>query len=156
MFLVAGADTWHGKIGSNGVAKTPITWADCAKLDLILPSRTHRFHAMLESQGQRRSLSFEPVLEVDSLAEMRDLVIRGSGYTILTRAAAGSAVDQGTLVLVPIVQPALRRMLYFVWDARRVATLSVGTVRRVMKEVTCELVEKGRWQGNLTEDAFAA
>jgi len=80
---------------------------------------------------------------------MKALVSRGSANTIPARAAIVEELRQKTLIAVPISDPLLRRTVYLVRNPSRPATQAVFKVERLIIEIVIELVNKGRWPGEL-------
>jgi LysR family nitrogen assimilation transcriptional regulator len=151
LFLVASSDSWDAPIGPNGIAKTPIDLADCATMELILPNRSHGLREMIERLAHAQGVALIVPLELDSLSQIKVLVAKGSGYTILPHAAASQEIMRGTLILVPIRNPIMRRMVYLVTNPERPSSRAAEEVERVIFRVVEELVRKGIWLGQLSD-----
>lgn len=132
----------------------PVPLAELAALELVLPSESHGLRAMIERYARAAGVALTVAVEMDALAQIKTLVARGSGYTILAPAAAQDLVARGELVTAPIVQPVLRRPLYLVRSPGRPLTRATQEVERVTLEVIADLVKRGYWQaGSAPESA---
>lgn len=145
LFLVAAADAWRGRIGPNGIAEERLTLAECAALPMILPHRSHGLRETIERFAGARACSLPVVLEMDSLTNIKALVARGSGYTILAHAAVFEEVQRGTLVIVPICEPVMRRTVSLVRNPSKPVTQAAREVERLIVEIVAELVRKKLW-----------
>jgi LysR family transcriptional regulator, nitrogen assimilation regulatory protein len=151
LFLVTAADGWSSKIGPDGIAETHVSLQDCASLPMILPHRSHGLRDTIERFVGSRGLSLSVVLEMDSLTNIKTLVKRGSGYTILAHAAVYEEVQRGTLAMVPLRDPVMRRTVFLVRHASRPVTQAAREIERVILDITAELVRKKLWIGELQE-----
>lgn len=152
LFLVAAPDAWPHPVKSNGVACEPVTLEECGKLSMILPSRSHGLREMIERFAKAHGVSLEVAVEMDSLTQIKELVARGSGFSVLAHAATQREVAKKELVLVPIRSPAIRRTVYLIRNPARHVTRAVLEVERLTIEIVRELVRKGYWWGQLTGD----
>ena len=151
LFLVASADGWTGKIGPDGIAETPIALRDCTSLPLILPHRSHGLRDTIERFAASSGLSLSVVLEMDSLTNIKTLVKRSSGYTILAHAAVFDEVQHRTLIMIPIRDPIIRRTVFLVRNPSKPFTQAAREIERVIVEIIAELVRKKLWLGELAE-----
>jgi LysR family nitrogen assimilation transcriptional regulator len=129
---------------------TPLRLADVARQDLVLPSRTHGLRVMIDRYARTSGLHLEAVVEMDSLAQIKTLVGRGSACTILAPAAAQDAVDRGELATAPIVDPVMRRPAYLVRNPLRPVTRASAEVEQEAVRVVADLVTRRIWRGELT------
>jgi len=148
-FLVAPGDSCVYEVGLHGIAKTSISFAECASLELILPHRAHSLRQVIERFSDAHGLNLQVVLELDALAHIKSLVARGSGYSILPQAAVAEEAACGALILVPIREPLIRRTVYLVRNPSRPARRASLEVERLTIEIVNELVDKKRWRGEL-------
>jgi LysR family nitrogen assimilation transcriptional regulator len=149
LYLVVSPENWSAPVGPNGIAESAIALNDCANLGLVLPHRTHGLRELVEDYAAQRGINLHVPIEMDSLTNMKALVSRGSANTILARAAIVEELRQKTLIAVPISDPLLRRTVYLVRNPSRPATQAVFKVERLIIEIVIELVNKGRWPGEL-------
>lgn len=151
LYLVAAPDAWPHPIQANGVASEPVTLEECSKLNMILPSRTHGLREMIERFAKAHGVSLQVAVEMDALTQIKDLVARGSGYSVLAHAATQREVAKKELVLVPIRSPAIRRTVYLIRNPARRVTRAVSEVERLTIEIVRELVRKKHWWGTLID-----
>ena len=79
-------------------------------------------------------------------ADLRILVARGSGCTILAPAAAIDAVERGELAMAPIVEPRLIRPVYLVRNPAKPLTRASAELERITLEVVRDLIGRGIWR----------
>ena len=83
---------------------------------------------------------------MDALGQIRTLVARGSGCTILAPAAANDAVERGELAMAPIVEPRLIRPVYLVRNPAKPLTRASAELERITLEVVRDLIGRGIWR----------
>jgi LysR family transcriptional regulator, nitrogen assimilation regulatory protein len=126
-------------------AGTPLALADIAGIELILPSQQHGLRAMIDRVARSSGVTLNVWTEMDALAQIKTLVSRGSGYTILAPAAAIDFVDRGELIMAPIVEPKLVRPVFIVRNPAKPITAASRAVERLTVEVIDDLVCRGIW-----------
>ena len=91
---------------------------------------------------EEAQVEFKPLvtLEMDSLPQIKSLVARGSGYTIISPAAVIDLVEDGKLLGSPIRGPRLSRKIYLV----RSAVNRITAACRATEECCREVVGKRR------------
>ncbi len=128
----------------------PIDLKDAISKDLVLPSKRHGLRIFINRAA--RSECSEPItvtLEMDSLPQIKSLVARGSGYTIISPAAVLDLVEDGKLLGSPIRNPRLSRKLYLVRSSVSRITAASRATEESCREVIGDLVTRGIWQANL-------
>lgn len=125
---------------------SPVTLAALAGVELVLPSRSHGLRAMIDAHARALGVALDVVLEMDALSQIKTLVGRGSGYTILAPAAAVDRVERGELIMAPIVEPALVRSVYLVRNPAKPVTQASRAVEAATLEVIRDLVGRGIWR----------
>lgn len=123
----------------------PVRLADIQSLDLILPSQQHGLRQTIERYGRTAGCSFNVVIEMDALSQIKELVVRGSGYTILTPAAAHDRLQHNELVMSRIVDPVIPRSVYLVRNKAKPMTQACRAVERVTIDVVRDLVQRKIW-----------
>lgn len=156
MYLICPSWDWDGPVGPDGFAEASVTLAECAAMDVILPSRSHGLREMIDRASATRGFRFESPIEIDSLSQMKVLVERGSGRTILPHAAVSQEVKRGALVMVPIVDPEIVRIVHLVKNPERPPTRASIEVENACVAIVAELVRKGLWHGTLIDEREAA
>jgi LysR family transcriptional regulator, nitrogen assimilation regulatory protein len=152
--LIAAKDNWPHDIGPDGIAVEPIHFCKCANLDLILPNRTHGLRETIERFARAQAFSLQVPLEIDSLVQIKRLVARGSGFTILPHVAVVDDLADGSLVSIPIIQPIVRNTVYLVTDPQRQQTRAGKYVQETVRTVVKELVRRQIWHGELCYEAL--
>ena len=134
---------------------TPVTLAEVAKQDLVLPSPTHGLRAMIERYAKAAGISLNIWLEMDALTQIKELVARGSAGTILAPASVQARGDDEDLVSAPIIAPQMRRPVFLVRNPARRLTRATMEVERITHKVIAELVDRGLWQATGTAGSVA-
>jgi len=124
----------------------PVPLAEIAGLELVLPSQHHGMRRTIEKFAQSRDLILNVCVEMDSLTQIKELVARGSGFTILAAAAAHDRTARGELVSSPIIEPVITRPIYLVRKLTRPHTYVSREVERITLEVINDLVARGIWK----------
>ncbi len=88
-----------------------VTGAAIAGLRMILPSRAHGLRQLVDSRFSGCGLRLEVQLQVNSFATTLRMVEHNMGCTILPRIAVEDRISSGSLVAVPLRQPALSRKI---------------------------------------------
>ena len=129
----------------------PTSLAALRGLELILPSPSHGLRKTIESHARAAGIDLTVVIEMDAMTQIKELVARGSGYTIFAPAAAYDFVARGELVKAPITDPDMSRPVYLVHSTTRPMTRACQSVQRLTLEVARDLVRRGIWEGRLRE-----
>lgn len=152
LHLYAAADLWPLKTPPG----EPVRLADLEGIELVMPSKSHGLRILIEKSCRTARARLNVVVEMDSLAQIKSLVARGSACTILAPAAAQDYEDRGELVSSVIVDPTISRPVYLVRNPNRTRTRAALEVERITREVIADLVRRGLWRGRLTEPEEAA
>jgi LysR family nitrogen assimilation transcriptional regulator len=149
LYLIASPDNWSAAVGDDGVALSSVTLSDCAQVGLVLPHRTHGLRETVEQFAEESGIELGVRTELDSLTNIKALVSRGSGFSILALSAVVEELQRKTLIAVPICDPVLRRIVYLVQNPSRPISQAVHKIEQLILEITTELVNKGRWPGKI-------
>jgi LysR family nitrogen assimilation transcriptional regulator len=142
LFLVTAPDNWEGEIGSDGVAVDAISAARLEKLPLVLTSPTHGARKLQEKFARSIGVQFNVVAAIDSLPHIIEMVSRASAYTILSHGAVSNQVAAGTLALVRIEEPTIRRTAYMVRKRSRPVTKACAIVESRIFTIIQEMVQR--------------
>jgi len=96
-----------GPADSGLPAGKPVAFSEAIKLPLLLPSHHLGLRAVLNDAALWAHLHLNLRLEADSARLMRDLLLRGMGYTILPACYCQEEIASGRLQAWPITDPAL-------------------------------------------------
>lgn len=124
----------------------PVQLAAVMRLDLVLPSRRHGLRILIDRVAKASRLEPRVVTEMDSLQQIKALVARGSGHTILSPAAVHDLVEMGRLLGSQIVEPRMRRPVYLVRSSKTRATAATRAIETYCRKVIEDLVQRGIWQ----------
>lgn len=141
----AAPDAWPDDLSKG----TPLPLAEVAKQDLVLPSGNHGLRALIDRFAKANGIQLNVMVEMDSLAQIKTLVARGSVSTILAPASAYDLVETGALVGMPIVDPVIRRPVYLVRNPEKVITRASREVETMTIEVIRDLVARGIWKAEI-------
>ncbi|MBV2183058.1 MAG: LysR family transcriptional regulator [Rhizobium sp.] len=131
--------------------KTPafgqVTLKQVAPLPLILPSSSHGLRELLEREASAGNLHLNTVIDVDSYGNIKELVERGMGYSILPFNAIARDVRDGRLRSWRISKPDLKRDVHLVHPADRPMTNAVSAIEALCRDTLLELAATGEWSG---------
>lgn len=151
LYFFAAADAWP----FAGPPGEPVGLAEVARQELVLPSGNHGLRALIDRFAKANGIRLNVVVEMDSLAQIKTLVARGSASTILASASAYDFVEQGDLVTAPIMDPVIRRPVYLVRNPEKIITRASREVERITVSVIEDLVSRGMWKAELAESSQA-
>lgn len=127
-------------------AGSPVKVSDIPKAELVLPSPHHGLRSMIDRFMKSQGVTLNVVTEMDGLGQIKTLVARGSGHTILAPAAAIDFVERGNLIMAPIIEPKLIRPVYLVRNPAKSMSRANQELERITLEVIKDLVSRGIWQ----------
>lgn len=127
-------------------AGTPVKLADLAPVELVLPSKHHGLRTMIDRFTRSHGVQLTVATEMDALSQIKTMVSRGSGYTILAPAAAIDFVERGELIMAPIIEPRMIRPVYLVRNPAKPVTTASRELERITVEVIRDLVAREIWQ----------
>jgi LysR family nitrogen assimilation transcriptional regulator len=147
LFFCAPADDWPLSTPPGA----PVRLADLAAIEMVLPSKSHGLRMLIDRVCRTSNHRLNVVVEMDSLPQIKSLVARGSGFTILAPAATHDFVQRGELIASPIVEPTITRPVYLVRNPDRPRTRASWEVEKTTVKVVQELVRRNIWSGRLEE-----
>lgn len=118
-----------------------------SEIKLILPGPEHGLRSLVDTQTRQQAVPINVAIEIDAFSEIKRLVARGLGFTIMSSAAYNDGM-QWSLGAATIQQPTVSRVV-------NLASLSSRTLPRAAKEVALRIREtvQHKSQG---EDWFAS
>ena len=151
LFFFSAPDNWP----FDEAPDKPVRLAEAARLDLILPSKSHGLRAMIDRFARANGIDLRVAIEMDALTQIKTLVARASGYTILAPAAAQDLVERGELVAARIEQPVMRRPVYLVRNPTSRVTRASREVEGLTLKVIQDLIARDIWRGKTSSEELA-
>ncbi|MEW6768399.1 MAG: LysR family transcriptional regulator [Pseudomonadota bacterium] len=146
LFLVSAPDNWAEPIDKS------ISLQSVGSLPLVLPSRKHGLREMIERFARAKNISLNVVLEIDALSQIKALVARASAYTILAHAAVLDEVERGDLIIVPIRDPMMTRVVSLVRNPKHIVTRASLEVEKLCASLIRELLQRRKWRAKSVEE----
>ncbi len=136
-----------GSATSMFAGSAPRKFATLANETLILPSPAHGLRKILDACAQRAGIALAPVLEVDSLSAIVDLVREGFGVTVLPLAPIHRLLTGGELTVAPLVAPVPMRTVLMAYPLDRPTSPAARFVGTAFMSVAQKMVASGIWAG---------
>ena len=152
LFLITAPDNWPSKI-VHGIAVDSLKLADLETLPLVIPSWPHGARKIIESFARANGIHLNIIMEIDSLPQIMGMVDRASAYTIAPHAAVMHQVAAGSLALVRIVEPSIRRTAFLVRNRARAISCASVTVETVILGIIKEMIERFNLEASLPNGA---
>lgn len=130
-----------------------IQLAAAARLPLILPGEGHGLRDLIKRHAVIANAELTTMIDVDSYQNIKSLVLEGLGFSILPLNAIAAEVAAGRLESFPITRPMIRRRVHLAHSTERPMTNAVTVVRRLARDMLCDLARTGRWSGADVIDA---
>ncbi len=146
-----------GAPGLDGVKTPPggtVTMAEAAALDLILPGLGHGLRDQIEEAAGSKA-TIRPAIEIESYGQIKRLVQRGLGYSILPRMAVTEHEKAGIFQSWRIAQPTLYRKVYLAYSTERPMPAAARAIGQLSWEILRGLVQDETWTATLGEDGDA-
>lgn len=124
-----------------------VTLAQAVASTLILPGVQHGVRPRIEFTARAAGLSLAHVIEINSVAILKSTILADMGATILPVAPLLDDIERGSMLALPIVQPAISRTVALCASKTIPLTNAAQAVARLVLEVTDELAHSGRWLG---------
>ncbi|WP_040325115.1 LysR family transcriptional regulator [Aurantimonas manganoxydans] len=96
-----------------------ITFAEVATHPLVVPASPHSIRALIEEKSIEANVSLNIVYEVHAVSTVRDLVSQHMAATVMPYGAARQEIEAGKLIAKRIVDPDVKRDLFFIHTERR-------------------------------------
>jgi Transcriptional regulator len=98
-------------------SEKPITFRDLVDIPFVMPSEKDLLRQTINDVLRREGLSLNVLYQVESMAAMKDLIIRGKACGILPYGNVVREVSADLLRTRRIADPPLTRTLYMIWPA---------------------------------------
>lgn len=126
---------------------TAMPYDQIARLPLILPGAAHGLRELLTRHALTSGLDLNTVIDVDSYANIKELVRIGFGYSILPENAVARDIAAGALRGWTIEGPTILRSVHLAHSVERPMTNAVAAIQTLACEVLRDLARSGRWIG---------
>ncbi len=120
---------------------------------LILPGPQHGVRPRIDSRARAAGLTAAHVIEINSIAILKSAILAGMGATILPAAPMLAELDSGAMHSYAIHSPALSRTVALCASKNIPLTNAGAAVQQLVRQVTAQLCDSGRWQGAHILDA---
>jgi LysR family transcriptional regulator, nitrogen assimilation regulatory protein len=124
-----------------------IEFTDLVEFLQIASSGQHSLRRLLDETAYRLGVDLNYVQVIDSIPQLRELVLRGAGYTILPRIAFAEFPRNVRLRFVRLKNPDLRLRNWLALTPRRDASHAATCVHSLIPQVLSGMVEEGKWPG---------
>jgi LysR family nitrogen assimilation transcriptional regulator len=131
---------------------TSVPMRDLESLELVLPGEPHGLRRIIERAAASSGVTLNVVTELDAMTQIKELVARGSGFSIFAPAACHDFVESGRLLMAPIVDPIISRPVYLVRNPKAAQSRACLAIEQIALHVAADLVKRGIWQGELAFD----
>ncbi|ANI80139.1 HTH-type transcriptional regulator EstR (plasmid) [Sphingobium sp. EP60837] len=142
IFLATAPDNWPGEIGADGFALTPVSAERLKELPMVLTSSLHGGRRLQERFARSSHLHLNVVAEIDSLAQIVEMVTRASAYTMIAHGAVLRQLAEGKLALVPVEEPVIKRTSYIVRSRTRPVSCASAMVEFAIRQIASEMVDR--------------
>ena len=146
LFFFAAPDAWPLRTEPG----TPVRLRDLRGIELVLPGEPHGLRRVIDQAAYEAGIRLNIVTELDAMTQIKELVARGSGFSIFAPAACHDFVESGRLTKTLIVDPLIERPVYLVRNPKMPQTQACAAVEHMTRNVAAELVERGIWEGRLS------
>lgn len=116
-------------------------------LPLILPSPAHGLRRLLEDWADRRGLDLTPGIELDSYQNIKELVERGQGASVLPLHAVAREAADGRLRIARFSAADCLRDVHLVGPPAEASSHACAAMMVLLRNLMQKLVEDGHWTG---------
>lgn len=127
--------------------KKEIPFGALSRFPLFHTSRAHSLRLLLDHASRRFDVPLTYAAEIDSIPQIKALVFRGRGYTILPKIALGRDVLGMEIRLLRVIDPELRLSSLLATTPRREPSRAVSEVLRLIPVVAAGLIARRQWPG---------
>jgi LysR family nitrogen assimilation transcriptional regulator len=126
----------------------PVSLKKALALPLILPADPHGVRPIIEAKARAYGYPTPNVVaDINSISILRTSLLAGLGQTLLPVMPLKHEIDAGLLRAVPVVSPALTRVVALCASKHIPVTAAAGAVSRLMVELARQLCATGAWTG---------
>ncbi|WP_207484498.1 LysR family transcriptional regulator [Arenibaculum pallidiluteum] len=118
-------------------------------LPLVLPGREHGLRALVEQTARRLGMHLSIEIEIDAFSQIKQLVRRGVGYTVLSLAALHEDLPDRAIAVARIVHPAVERAVFIAHASNRPLSRASREVERIAIRILQNEARAGWWRARL-------
>lgn len=133
-------------------ADGPVPMETLLELPLILPGRPNGLRVLLEETAAAMRRSLRPVLEMNSQSQIKLLVRRGHGLSVLPLASLQQEVAAGGIMTAGIGTPPLCRPIFLAHVAGVPLTRRSEAVADLAWNCVRDLVRRGAWPAQWVDE----
>jgi DNA-binding transcriptional LysR family regulator len=134
-YLVETATYLVGAAGDPLTARPTVSFSALDNLPLVLVCRPNSWRNHLEALGAEHGVSFNVVLEADSLSLQTRVAAEGAVYALLGPYAAAAAAKECRVNASKLVRPVVHRHIALAMSRQGEMTLACRTVMQVTREI---------------------
>lgn len=128
-----------------GSGREDIPFRQAAALPLIVPGRPHGLRERIEMAARAEGVMLNVTAEIDGLPQIKMLVQRGVGSSVLSLSAVGDERQSRSLDVRLITEPTIQRTVSLCQSKVRSLTGAAAAVRQVLYQVMDDLVRREVW-----------
>lgn len=145
LFFFSAPDAWPLETPPG----TPVPLKALEGIELVLPGEPHGLRRIIEAAAAMSGVDLNVVTELDAMTQIKELVARGSGFSIFAPAACHDFVAEGKLLKAPIIDPTISRPVYLVRNPAFSQTRACTAVEQVTLKVAADMISRGIWDGDM-------
>jgi LysR family transcriptional regulator, nitrogen assimilation regulatory protein len=130
-------------MGLNLEADHPITFAEAARLPLVIPGVKHGMREVVDAVMVSSSVALEPIIEIDSLRQIKQLVEGRQAYGILPSTAIHAELADGRFVSWPLTEPKIELKAYLSYPLGRPLSTPVRALGQLAWDTLRSMAEDG-------------
>lgn len=155
LYFIAPPDLRLARRRGSGAAPGTIEFADLEQFEYTLPGRPHGLRALIKRYAQQSGVRLRITTDVDALTQIKRLVSRGVGCSILSHAAVADELQAGSLSALRIVKPSVQRLTSIAHRADRPLLRAANEVRSHTLAAIRALVLSDDWRAQLLTEGEA-
>lgn len=126
-----------------------ISFKEVISEKLILPSQKHSLRKLLDRTAKNENIKLNVTVDADSLILIKELVRTNLASTILSLSSVNNELKEGSVKVVPIIQPSISRKLLLAMPTDRPSSNASLKVSEILRQEVKKLVENRTWKASL-------
>lgn len=130
----------------NAAAALPqVAFASLERYPLILPAPEHGLRILLDSVASAHHLQLVPLVQVNAIHQIIDLVAEGVGCSILSYASVCQEIKRGTVSAAQIHAPEISRPVYLARRSTDNPSMAESSICNLLRAIVKDLIANGSW-----------